>query len=86
MKPHLTDEQRQAVDSHHGFVELEAGGTSYVLMSSDVFRQLMGVGSEAEYQASLAAVEEGLADVEAGRTRPMNEFFQEFDRRHGLQG
>jgi len=43
------------------------------------------VGSEAENQASLAAVREGLADVEAGRTRPAEDFFREFDRRHGIE-
>lgn len=83
MKPELTETQRQAVDQHHGFLEVEGGGTTYVVMSMQVYREMMGVGSEAEYQASLAAVREGLADVEAGRTRPMGEFFDELDHRQG---
>ena len=53
-------------------------------MSIETFRDVMGVGTDEELQASLAAVEQGLADVEAGRTRPMDAFFQEFDARHGI--
>lgn len=37
-----------------------------------------------EYQASLAAIREGLADFEAGRCQSMDEFFAEFDRDHGI--
>ena len=82
MKTQLTKQQRQAVDQHHGFLEVESGGSAYVLLSGQVFREMMGVGSDAEYQASLQAIAEGLADVEAGRTRPMADFFREFDAKH----
>jgi hypothetical protein len=85
MKPLLTDQQRTAVEQHNGFLELESAGDAYVLMSMQVFRDMMGVGSDSDYQASLAAVREGLADVEAGRTRPMEDFFRDFDQRHGLE-
>lgn len=86
MKPRLTDQQRQAVDQEHGFLEVESAGETYVLMSMQMYRNMMGVGTEAEYQASLRAIREGLADVEAGRTRPAAEFFSEFDQQHGIQG
>lgn len=85
INPELTDQQRQAVEQQHGFLELESGGNAYVLMSMRAYRDMMGIGSEAEYQASLAAVREGLADVEAGRTQPFEDFFREFDRRHGIE-
>lgn len=81
----LTDEQRRAVDQHHGFLEVEGGGAVYVVMSMQVFREMMGVGSEAEYRASVDAIREGLADVEAGRTRPVADFFEDLDRKHGVQ-
>lgn len=70
MKTQLTEQQRQAVDQHHGFLEVESGGSTYVVLSTQVFREMMGVGSDSEYQASLRAIAEGLADVDAGRTRP----------------
>ena len=80
----LTTEQRQAVDQHHGFLEVEGGGAIYVLMSMQVFREMMGVGSEAEYQASIEAIREGLADIEAGRTRPIDDFFRDLDGKHDV--
>jgi PHD/YefM family antitoxin component YafN of YafNO toxin-antitoxin module len=84
MEVRLTEEQIDAIRQRHGLLEVEGGGSAYVLISMESFRQMMGVGSDASYQASLNAIREGLADVEAGRTRSMDEFFGDFDRRHGL--
>lgn len=84
MKLQLTDEQKKAVAQHHGFVEVDGSEDSYVVLSRQVFREMMGVGSDDEYLASLKAIEEGLSDVAAGRTRSMQDFFSEFDRRHGI--
>ncbi len=84
MMTRLTDEQRHAVDQHRGFLEVEGGGAVYVVMSMQVYREMMGVGSAAEFQASLDAIREGLTDIEAGRTRPIDDFFQDLDRKHGI--
>lgn len=80
----LTEELRQAVEAHRGFLEVDAGDSTYVVMSMNVFRETMGVGTDAEYRASLRAIEEGWADVQAGRSRPLDEFLGEFDRKHGI--
>lgn len=80
----LTEELRQAVEAHRGFLEVGAGDSTYVVMSMSVFREMMGVGTDDEYQASLRAIEEGWADVQAGRTRPLDEFLRDFDRQHGI--
>ena len=66
MKPELTQDQKQALEQGHGFV----CGQSYVLMTTDLYRDMMGVGTDEEMNASLQAIQRGLADVEAGRTRP----------------
>ena len=39
-----------------------------------------------EEQASLTAIREGLADVDAGRITPLDEFDRDFRQRHGLKG
>jgi hypothetical protein len=39
-----------------------------------------------ERQECVEAVQEGLADVEAGRTKPLNEFLSDFQARHGIAG
>ncbi len=62
----LTDQQKQALAANHGCVQ----GDDFILMSIDVFRETMGVGTEEALAESLKAIEEGHADVEAGRTRP----------------
>lgn len=84
--PKLTIDQLQAVQASHGFAEFDGDDNQrYVVMSAGMFREMMGVGSDEQYQASLKAIEEGLADVEAGRTRPFEEFFAELDRKYGIQ-
>jgi len=79
-QPDLTTEQQQALQQGHGFVQ----GASYVLMTVDLYRDMMGVGSADEMQKSVAAIEEGLQDVEAGRTRSMDAVFQELDDKYGV--
>lgn len=37
-------------------------------------------------QETLAAIREGLADIEAGRTTPLEDFDREFRQRHGIEG
>ncbi len=80
MNPELTKEQQQALEQNHGFVQ----GPSYVLMSIDMFRNTMGVESDDEMAASLKAIEEGLADVDAGHTKPMDQVFRELDDKYGV--
>ncbi len=36
------------------------------------------------HRATLAAIQDGLSDVEAGRTSPLGDFDREFRQRHGL--
>ncbi len=80
IEPTLTPEQQQALQSKHGFVK----GSTYVLMTMDVFRAMMGVGTEEEMAASLRAIDEGLADIEAGRTLPQDQVFRELDQKYGV--
>ena len=37
-----------------------------------------------DYVEALEGIREGAADVKAGRTRPAEEFFKDFARKHGL--
>ena len=39
-----------------------------------------------ERQECVAAIQEGLADVEAGRTKALDQFLADFEARHGLAG
>jgi hypothetical protein len=84
MTPELSRDIEQAVEQHHGCLQVKGKKSAYIVMSIETFRETMGVGTDEELEASLAAVQEGLADVEAGRTRPFDVFFQDFDARHGI--
>ncbi len=80
MTPKLSDDQRHALQSTTGkLVEVHDDQTrqTYVLMSIDLFREMMGVGSNEDMAASLQAIEEGIADVDAGRTRPFRDVLTE---------
>ena len=80
MIPNLTQEQQQALDEHDGFLQ----GPAYVLMSMDVFRNTMGVVSDEELQASLKAIHEAMADLEAARTIPLAEAKRQLEAKYGV--
>ena len=79
IKPRLTEEQRQALNQHCGLVEVDEEGRKYVLMSQEVYREIMGIGTEEELAASLNALQEGLADIDSGRTRPFRDVLAELE-------
>jgi aspartate aminotransferase-like enzyme len=78
--PELTEEQQQALDSNHGFVL----GSSFVLMSKDVFRNTMGVSTDEELLASLQAINEAMADLAAGRSITLEEAKRRLDEKYGI--
>jgi hypothetical protein len=80
MIPDLTQEQQQAVDEHDGFVQ----GPAYVPMTMDVFRNTMGVETDAELQASLRAIHEAMADLAAGRAIPLAEARRQLEDKYGV--
>lgn len=84
MTPKLPNDLQQAVQKNHGFTEAEAGDAKFVVMSQEFYRDMMGVGSDVELQDSLRAIDQGIADMEAGRTKSAVKFFAEFDEQHGL--
>ena len=81
MAPELTKQQQQALDDHQGFIR----GSSYVLMSIDVFRRTVGIDDEAEERtATLEAVDEAMGQLQAGQGIPLDEFKRRLNKKHGL--
>ena len=68
-----------------GFIEekLSNGGAELTLEQALVDWELENQTDE-EREATVQAIRNGLADVEAGRTRPFAEFDREFRLKHGL--
>ncbi len=82
----LSNEIEQAVEQNHGCVRIPGQNTSYVVMSIELYRDMMGVGSDEELAASLKAIDEGLADIDAGRTRPFRDVLAELGKDDAVQG
>jgi hypothetical protein len=84
MNPRLTAEQRDAVDKHDGCVEVEDANGKCVLMSIEVFREVMGVSSDRDLQESVAALRRSYEQFANGQTRPLTEALDELGTRYGL--
>jgi len=84
MSPKLSTELEIAVQESHGTLCVQGDREAYVVMTLQAYREMAGVGSDAEFSESLRAVQEGLADIAAGRTRPYREVFAEIRQREDL--
>ena len=84
MNLRLTAEQRQADDDHGGCVEVEDAAGKCVLMSIEVFRDVMGVGTDRDFQESVASLRRSYEQLRQGQTRPMADALDELGNRHGL--
>jgi hypothetical protein len=84
MTPRLTEEQRQAIETHEGCVEVEDAQGKCVLMSIEVFREVMGVGTDREFQESVAALRRGYEQLQKGQTRPVKDALDDLGKRYGL--
>jgi hypothetical protein len=78
----LTPEHEAAIAAGQGGPVYFAGTSGkYVVMRTDVYDAMLGLGAETLAE-TLAAVRQGLADVEAGRTQDVEEFFDELARKY----
>lgn len=80
MNPELIPALEQLVADHHGVVRLEGEQTSFVVLSDQAYREMLGIGTDDELRDSLAAIEQGLADAASGRTKPFREVLSEIRR------
>lgn len=83
MNPELIPALEQLVADHDGFVRLDGTQTGLVVLSDQAYREMLGIGTDEELRDSLAAIEEGIADMESGRTRPFREVLDEIRRGDG---
>ena len=60
MTPKLSGDVEQAVARNHGCVRVAGQKASYVVMSIEIFRDMMGVGSDDDFAASLRAIDDGV--------------------------
>jgi hypothetical protein len=70
------------LSQHGGPLSINGTHGNYVVMRSDVYEQMLGLSEPAEAEI-LAAVQRGLADLDAGRTVSLEEAMKELRSRHG---
>jgi prevent-host-death family protein len=59
------------------------GKAEVVVQDAKSYQQLLNRIEELE---SIVGIEQGLADVKSGQTRPIIEFVQEMQQKHGISG
>jgi hypothetical protein len=84
MATRINPELDQALNDHHGFVEAEGSGGKVIVMSAQVYREMMGVGSNEEMAASLNAIKQAMSDLDGGRGISLDEARRRFDQKYGV--
>ncbi len=60
------------------------GQAEVVVQDAAAYQALLDLASRADREETLAAIREGLADVEAGRTKPAREVLKRLARKYGI--
>jgi prevent-host-death family protein len=61
------------------------GKAQVVVQDAEAYQRMQELAARAEREASIAAIKEGLADIEAGRTVPAREALKEIAKELGLK-
>ncbi|SFJ70107.1 hypothetical protein [Planctomicrobium piriforme] len=75
----MNRQEQTTLESFHRFLGKQLETEAAVDMSPEKALALWR-----EEQETLAAIREGLEDIDAGRTIPLEEFDQNFRRKHGI--
>jgi predicted transcriptional regulator len=60
-----------------------SGKASAVVQDAAAYQRLLDIAAQASAQEG---IRQGLGDARTGRMRPAQEFFDEFEARHGVRG
>ena len=69
------------LQQHGGPLSIQGQQGEYVVMRSDVYVAMLGLGTDDESE-TLASLKRGLADLDAGRTHDLDDAFRDLDARH----
>ena len=73
-----------AVALHHGGpVTVPGQQGDLVVMTVEIFRDMMGVGSDADFAASVASLRTSLAQATAGKSIALDEAVQRLNQKYG---
>ena len=81
MKPELIKQLEEALEQNDGIVQ----ESSVIIMSIDVYRDMMGVGTDEELSASVSALQQSMDEIKQGKTRPLADALDELGRKYEVQ-
>lgn len=77
----ISPQLEASLQSNGGPLTVTGQQGEYILMRLDVYNAMLGIGDDEEAE-TLASVRRGLADVDAGRTHPVDEVFARLESRY----
>lgn len=75
------DFMKQLRKSKRPVVLTVKGKAAAVVLDADVYQHLLDIAALADPEEG---IRQGLGDAKKGKTRPVKEFFDEFEAKHGL--
>ena len=69
---------------HGGPVPVPGEQGDYVVMTMGNFRDMVGVGDDADFSASVDALKVSLDQAKAGKTMPLSDVLPRLQEKHGL--
>ena len=83
-QPLPPDMEAEVLRTHGGPVPFPGEQGNYVVMTMDIFRDMAGVGDDADFAASVDALKVSLDQAKAGLTMPLSEVLPKLQEKHGL--
>jgi len=80
-QPPIAPETEALLQQHGGPLVVPGEQGRYVVMRSDVYDAMLGISTDDEAE-TIASVRRGLADLEAGKTRDLDDVFDDLERRY----
>ena len=78
MTPKLTPDVRHAVEQNNGCSEAEIDGKKFVVMTQEIYLQMLGLASDEDIAASAAELSRRIASAKSGQAnRPFREVINE---------
>ncbi len=82
--PLPADTEAEVLRSHGGPVPVPGEQGEYVVMTMDIFRDMAGVGDDADFAASVDALNTSLNQAKVGKTMPLSEVLPRLQKKHGI--
>ena len=83
-KRHTSDYIRQLHDSGEPVVLTVNGKAEVVVQDAAAYQRLVELAAKADREETVAAIRAGLADVEAGRTKPARSALRALAKKYGI--